>query len=109
MPFNFLTDQQRKSYGRFSGEPSAAELTKYFHLDEADYQLINIRRRASNRLGYALQLATVRNLGTFLPNPLDVPGGVSAYISAQLGLDSAFLHGPAGDANGAFSRHQDPA
>jgi len=91
MPVNFLTDQQRNSYGRFAGEPIAAELTKYFHLDEADYELINVRRGPHNRLGYTLQLVTVRYLGTFLSNPLEVPEGVTAYISAQLGIDPGCL------------------
>ncbi|HIA54190.1 MAG TPA: DUF4158 domain-containing protein [Candidatus Melainabacteria bacterium] len=91
MPVNFLTDQQRNSYGQFAAEPAAAELTKYFHLDETDHELISNRRGAYNRLGYALQLATVRYLGTFLANPLELPEGVIAYISAQLGVDPGCL------------------
>ena len=42
-----------------------------------------------NRLEYALQLGTVRFLGTFLGDPLDVPWAVVEYLADQLGVPDA--------------------
>src|SRR3954452_2514535 len=90
MPIEFLPAAQAAAYGRFGGAPARAQLERFFFLDDADRQRIDRRRpgprRDSHRLGSALQLGTVRFLGTFLADPLAVPAEVVAYVAGQLGI-----------------------
>jgi hypothetical protein len=53
--------------------PEQAVLERFFFLDDADRDLVAVKRGDHNRLGFSLQLVTVRHLGRFLEDPLDVP------------------------------------
>ena len=81
-----VRDEGVGGYGRFP-VLSRVELERFFHLDDEDRKLIAARRRDSNRLGFALQLVTVRYLGLFLPDLLDVPAELVTYLAEQLAIE----------------------
>lgn len=89
MPVEFLTDDEAAAYGRFTGPPAQADLERVFFLDDEDRALIGQRRGEHMRLGFALQLVTVRWLGAFLEDPLDVPGAVLEFVAGQLGVEDS--------------------
>lgn len=84
MPVSFLSNEQRQNYGRYNGVPSPNDLARYFLLDDADQALIAQKRGRHNRLRFAVQLGTVRYLGTFLEDPLAVPIPVLQTLAKQL-------------------------
>lgn len=88
MPVEFLSEEQKQNYAQFSYELSPEELSKYFMLDDNDKINIFGSNEKHNQLGFALQLTTVRFLGTFLANPTHIPKSVVNYISQQINIDS---------------------
>lgn len=86
MPVSFLSATQRERYGLYPESLTTDELARYFHLDDDDRNWIATKRRDSSRLGFALQMTTVRFLGTFLEDPTAVPQSVLRNLATQLNI-----------------------
>ena len=69
MAVSFLTAAQRDRYGRYPDVVTPNDLSRCFHLSDDDRAQIMSCRGHHNRLGFPLQLSTVRYLGTFLDDP----------------------------------------
>jgi hypothetical protein len=91
VPVEFLSDQEAAAYGRYGGSVSQADLERFFFLDDADQALVARDARGDyNRLGYSLQLTTMRYVGRFLADPLEgVPTEVIDFLAGQLGIADA--------------------
>jgi len=86
MPTRHLTDDQRRGFASFGGDPSGEQLARYFHLDRFDCDVIGRLRGDHNRLGFAVLLCSARFLGVF-PNARDaIPASVLETLSHQLGI-----------------------
>jgi hypothetical protein len=68
--------------------PLPSQNCQVFFLDDEDLKLVEMRRGDHMKAGFALQLVTVRWLGMFLEDPLDVPGEVLDFVAAQLGIEN---------------------
>jgi len=86
MPVEFLTDVEAAAYGRYAGSPSRVDLERVFFLDDEDRALVERHRGDHMKLGFGLQLVTVRWVGMFLEDPLDVPVVVLDFVAEQLGV-----------------------
>jgi hypothetical protein len=86
MPVEFLSDEQASAFGRFAEVPSQLDLTRTCVLDASALTVIGRHRGEGSRSGFAVQLATVRLLGMFLADPLDVPWEVVTFLASQLGV-----------------------
>lgn len=82
-----LTDAERERLNSFPTDISSADIITFFTLSSSDKKQIPITTNASNRLGFALQLCTLRYLG-FCPDKLTpIPAEVLEYLAKQLGVD----------------------
>ncbi|SDB71600.1 Tn3 family transposase [Belnapia rosea] len=63
-----------------------AEMAGHYVLDAADLVLVRARRRAANRLGFAVQLCLLRHPGTGLGPEERPPAPMLAFVAEQLGV-----------------------
>jgi TnpA family transposase len=68
-----------------------AELARHYTLSEAELAVIGRRRRARNRLGFALQLCALRYPGRLLHPGEFIPASLVAFVAEQVGAEPATL------------------
>jgi len=86
VPVGFLTDEQARRYGSFVGDPTPDQLARHFYLDDIDRAFVGEHRGDHNRLGVAVQLGSVRLLGTFLEDPALTPASAVRFSADQLAI-----------------------
>src|SRR4051794_24706724 len=67
------------------------DLIRHWMLNEADLAAIGWRRRARNRLGFALQLCTLRYPGRLLRPGEIIPEVALRFVAGQLDIEPAAL------------------
>ncbi|MCP4082832.1 MAG: Tn3 family transposase [Planctomycetaceae bacterium] len=81
---SILTERQRST---LLGLPTdEAAFLQHYTLADDDIEHIRARRKARNRLGFALQLCVLRYPGRLLTPGEVIPLEVSRYIAAQIGV-----------------------
>ncbi|MEV0087611.1 Tn3 family transposase [Saccharopolyspora sp. NPDC050642] len=105
MAVEFLSDEQAAGYGAFPEFVPRSELERYFFLDDADRELVRDKRRAHNRLGFAIQLTSVRYLGRFMPDPRQAPAEVAEYLAEQLEIADPSCLKDYGERDGTARTH----
>jgi len=84
-----LTDEERRLL--FGIPIDRDQLARLYTLSNSDRALIDARRRSSNRLGFALQLALLRHPGIALQLSLAWPHELVTFLAGQLGLDASVV------------------
>ena len=84
MPEHWLTEAETSRFTDYPAEISEIDLIPFFTLTDNDRKLITKLHHNPNRLGFALQLCTLRYLG-FVPNNLQgAPAPVIKFLARQL-------------------------
>src|SRR5581483_10161556 len=87
----YLTDNERQKLQGFPEQIPQADLTAFFTLSPTDMVLVRKQRGAHNRLGFSLQLCSLRYLGLALNDIRTAPDAAVDYLSKQLDLDPKCL------------------
>jgi len=81
-----LTIAERDLLQKFPGNVSRENLIRYFTLTKKDRKIIPARNTEYNRLGFAVQLCSLRFLGFFPQTNKEIPKNVLNFLADQLGL-----------------------
>jgi hypothetical protein len=84
-PRTLLSCEQRTRL--FSIPTDTAEMTRHYVFDADDLALVGARRRAGNRLGFAVQLCTLRHPGRVLDPSESPPEPMLVFVAEQIGVD----------------------
>lgn len=84
MPGSFLSEADRLELNGFPTTVSLTDLNHYFRLSPRDKQAVREQHGAANKLGFALQLSTLRYLGWCPKEWTNLPEEVVNYLAQQL-------------------------
>jgi len=86
MSSDFLSAAERERWQRFPETIPQDDLAVYFFLSEDDIREVHRQREPFNRLGYALQLCTLRYLGFVPTDFMATTEAAVTCVAEQLGL-----------------------
>ncbi|MBS3025566.1 MULTISPECIES: Tn3 family transposase [Acidiphilium] len=86
MPLRVLLSAEQRAR-LFSIPTDMASMSRHYVLDAADLAMVRVRRRASNRLGFAVQLCVLRFPGRTLDPSEYPPAPALAFVAEQIGVD----------------------
>ena len=102
----YLNPEQRHALTQIPSDLSDRDIARHYTFTEKERELINRRRRASNRLGFAVQLALLKFPGRTLMEVKEVPRAVLTTIAEQVDVPaSAFT--TYGDRENTLYEHLD--
>ena len=84
MPLELFNRAERARLDSFPSLVSSEDLQRDYHLTRKDKAVIARQRRPTNRLGFALQLCTLRHLGFIPDDLLGPPPEVLHFVADQL-------------------------
>jgi hypothetical protein len=85
----YLNPEQRHALTQIPTDLSDRDIARYYTFTEKERELINRRRRASNRLGFAVQLALLKFPGRTLMEVKEVPRAVLTAIAEQVDVPAS--------------------
>jgi TnpA family transposase len=88
-PRTLLSSEQRTRLFTVTTDP--AEMTRHYVFDTDDLALVRARRRAGNRLGFAVQLCALRHPGRVLDPSESPPEPMIVFVAEQIGVDPALF------------------
>lgn len=86
-----LSPAQRAQFNEVPKEMSDRDLARYYTLSPEDIEVINRRRGAANRLGFAVQLGYLRFPGRPFAPQEEIPLPILAYIGRQIGISPSVM------------------
>jgi len=89
----FLSDVERSKLSTFPADIPSSDLGRFFTLTKPDLDVLSQQRGDHNRLGFALQLTSLRYLGFIPDDLLTPPDDIVQLLAHQLGASVSVLPG----------------
>src|SRR6266850_2966968 len=91
MPIHIFTEAERATLDTFPAEITQEDLITFFTLSEADKAQLPIYSAPYNRLGFALQLCTLRFMGFVPEDVMRIPPAIVEYVAEQITVEPVLV------------------